>query len=318
MSSAPPRILVNVDFTEPSVAALEAAYLVAQTFDGTVHLLHATTLPPFIEPGLAVRLVTDRETTTVEALAMSAAKERLASLLAAHPAPRSVTVTSEVQYGLPLEVIERTSRGFDLVVVGTHGRTGIEHLIVGSVAERVVRHVDRPVLVARRFSADTRRVLAPVDFSNASRAAFRRAVAMASALGAELRLLHVVPLMPALSTAELMVVGDGSSPMTALDDYALSKAREDMSAFMSAMRIDDDVSIDVRIGDPADEIIATARDDGVDLIVMGTHGRTDWAWVGVGSVAERVVREAPCSVLTTRWSRQASETVSDKSSEFTR
>ena len=314
MSNVPPKILVNVDFTEPSVTALEAAYRLAQTLNGSVHWLHATTLPPFIEPGLAVRLATDRETTTVEALAMSAAKERLAGLLEAHPAPATVTVTTEVQYGLPLEVIERRAREFDLVVVGTHGRTGFEHLIVGSVAERVVRHVEGPVLVARRLPANVRRVLAPVDFSNASRASFQHAMVMAAALGAQLRLLHVVPLMPALSTAELMVVGDEASSMTALDDYALSKAREDMEAFMSTMRIDRDVAIDVRIGDPADEIIATAADDGVDLIVMGTHGRTDWAWVGVGSVAERVVREAPCSVLTTRWPRAGREATGETSS----
>ena len=301
MREAPGRILVTVDFSEPSAVALEAAYVLARRLRGRVHVIHATTLPPFVEPGLAVRMATDSTTTTVEALALKAATENLNALLSKHPSPPDVPVTHAVAYGLPLEVIERESRRFDLVVVGTHGRTGIDHLFVGSVAERVVRHVDRPVLVARTLPTEVKRVLVPVDFSDPSRAAFEYGAVVAREFEAELRLLHVIAAIPALSTAELMVIGGADEPTIALHDYARWKAQEDIWRFLSSVAAGRHASVDVRIGDPASEIIASAEECKADLVVMGTHGGTDWAWVGVGSVAEQVVRHAPCSVLTTRW-----------------
>ena len=301
MTIAPSRILVPVDFSASSAAALKMAYRVAGRFGARIHVVNATVVPPVVEPGLAVKLATHRSSTTLQALALSSAREDLAALMKAHPAPDGIEVTHEVQYGLPLEVIEFHARQHDLVVVGTHGRTGLDHLFVGSVAERVVRHIDRPVIVARTSTNGIRQVLIAVDFSNASRAAFVFGRRLAQRFGAEARLVHVVPSIPALERAELMVVGAGDEPMVALHDYARWRAHEELQHFLSSMTGCRDVAIEVRFGDPALEIIEAAQTTAADIVVMGTHGHTNWAWVGVGSVAERVVRQAPCSVLTTRW-----------------
>ena len=300
MKQVPGRILVPVDFMAPSVAALEASYVLAERFRADVHVLHATTMPSFVEPGLAVRLVSGQSTTTIEALALEEAAKNLDRLVRDTPAPAGVTVTRDVQFGLPLEVVATQAKRFDLLVVGTHGRTGLDHMFVGSVAERIVRHVDRPIFVARD-QVDVRRILVPVDFSNASQAAFSYGRMVAQQFGAELKLLHVVPSIPALESAELLVVSSGTTPMMALHDYARWRAEEDLMQFMSACGEVQPADVEVRMGDPGEQIVESARAHDSDLIVMGTHGCTEWAWVGVGSVAERVIRQAPCSVLTTRW-----------------
>ena len=301
MKASPARILIPVDFTAPSAEALTAGYALAQRFGARVHVLHATTLPPFVDPALAVRLATDRATTTVEALALQEGARRLEALLAQHPAPVDIEVSHSVQFGAPLEVIQRQASAYDLVVLGTHGRTGFDHLFVGSVAERIIRHVDRPVLVARPPMAVSR-ILVPVDFSDCARTAYAYAMMLARRFDAELQLLHVVPSLPALESAELMVVQpDRETPLMALSDYARARAFEELDRFLSSVVDGRPHAVDVRMGDPATEIIEAAQIGPTDLIVMGTHGRTEWAWVGVGSVAERVVRQAPCSVLTTRW-----------------
>ena len=300
----PTRILAAVDFSLPSGRALEASYVLAERFNADVHVLHATVLPPYIEPGLAVRIARDGAESTVESLAIDAAEASLDRLLSQHPAPHGVSVVPEVRYGEPLDVIDRQARGFDLVVVGTHGRTGLDHLFVGSMAERIVRHVDRPVLVARDLPTTPRRILVPVDFSDPSRAAFRLGIELSENFEAELHLLHVVPMLPALEAAELMVVDNGFLSEMPLHDYAQWRAEEDLRRFLRQAGSARPVSIDVRVGDPAQEIVETAKAVAADLLVMGTHGEQAWAWVGVGSVAEHVVREAPCSVLTTRWGQR--------------
>ncbi len=302
MVSPSARILIPVDFNPPSAEALRAGYALAERFGADLRVLHATRLPAYVEPELAVRLATHGTSNTLETLARDAASRRLDRLLTEHPPPPGLSVQRSVEYGEPLDRVQLQAEDHDMVVVGTHGRTGIDHLFVGSVAERIVRHVDRPIWVARRAEAGIRSVLVAVDFSDPSRFAFSWGAFIAKAFGADLFLVHVVPLLPSLELAELMVVGGGDKPVVPLRDYANWRACEDVQHFLKPFEESLPTATDVRTGDPATEIIHVAKARAADLVVLGTHGRSDWAWVGVGSVAERVVRAAPCSVLTTRWS----------------
>jgi nucleotide-binding universal stress UspA family protein len=185
---------------------------------------------------------------------------------------------------------------FDLIIMGTRGRTGIKHLL-GSVAERVVRHAACPVVVVRgEQRADAplfNAILCGVDFSEPSRVALRSATELAKTFGASLTLQHVYesPIdMAPPATILPTVQADMRRARTGLADWQAEAKR------LGA----DDVRIVWTEGTPWQEITKRAHDYGHDLVVVGTHGRTGLQHALIGSVAERVVRHAPCPVITIR------------------
>jgi nucleotide-binding universal stress UspA family protein len=140
------------------------------------------------------------------------------------------------------------------------------------------------------------RMLVPVDFSSYSDAALHYAASLAGKVGASVELLHVVedPFVGGVFTSEIYVpsvpeivqgmINDASARLTSLKEAMFPHAS--------------DVETCVVVGRAAHTIIEHARKSGHDLIVMGTHGRTGFSHLFIGSVAERVVRAAPCAVLT--------------------
>jgi nucleotide-binding universal stress UspA family protein len=136
-------------------------------------------------------------------------------------------------------------------------------------------------------------ILVATDFSDASTLALEYARVLAQRFGAGLRVLHVVetphPMGSELYVPEIVTVAE-----RAVDD-----AQQQLAATMSAIS-GDDVIGQVLVGQAPKKIVEYANDHGVDLIVMGTHGRGGLAHFLMGSVAERVVRTAPCPVLTVR------------------
>ena len=142
-----------------------------------------------------------------------------------------------------------------------------------------------------------RRILVPTDFSDCAALAVRYAAELADKFGAELVLLHVVPdSVLALPDAVMPT----PAPMADLD--ALTEAgRTGLAHLISALKLEaHKPRTDVRLGSPGQEIVAAARDLRADLVCIATHGRGGLARVLLGSVAEEVVRHAPCPVLTVR------------------
>jgi len=141
-----------------------------------------------------------------------------------------------------------------------------------------------------------KKILCPVDFSESSEHALRYAVAFAAAYDAELALLHVVelPFLPAYSTAG---VPDLSLPVERIEEQCAAQ----LNALVEKYRpLHGKISGQVVVGVPFLEIIRAARSSEFDLIVVGTHGRTGIKHLLIGSVAEKVVRKAPCPVLTVK------------------
>jgi len=145
-------------------------------------------------------------------------------------------------------------------------------------------------------------ILVPTDFGPAADAAFVYAKELAQRFGARLSLLHVVTDPSAMGTwtPELYV----PAPQETREGF-LRAAREKLQQALSVEERERfSVTNEVRIGSAADTIQELAREQHVDLIVMGTHGRRGLAHMFLGSVAERVVRGAPCPVLTTHAERE--------------
>lgn len=143
-------------------------------------------------------------------------------------------------------------------------------------------------------------ILVPHDFSSCANHATAMARDVAKSHGARLILLHVADLPLGLDEDAIVVPREGAGPIRARD-LALGGAREHLDDLAARLRKDGvDVTPVVVLGDIVDEILGAARREAVDLIVMGTHGRTGLSRLVVGSVTEKVVRQAPVPVLTLR------------------
>lgn len=283
------RILVPIDFSAPSDAALAHARMFARTWTSTLHLLHVTsdrlTPPhegghPYAEPA-ALRQIRDRLT-----------DEDRHRRLKIRVVERSVPAEAILSYARTAEI--------DLIVMGTHGRSGIAHLLMGSVAEDVVRRAPCPVLTVQRApeaAAPFTRMLVPTDFSGPSDAALDCARLLQLRFGASIHLLHVLEdeQIAGPFGAEVFVTEAPETRAARLRD-----ARERLSHRVSAAdRESGRVTSEILFGPTASTIVHYAADNGFDLVLMGTHGRTGLAHVLVGSVAERVIRGAACPVMTT-------------------
>lgn len=143
-----------------------------------------------------------------------------------------------------------------------------------------------------------RRILVPVDFSPNSDLAVRHATALAAGLGGAVEVLHVVedPIVTGAWNSEVVIPN-----LPGLLDELTKEAERRIEAYRSSSQEPHvQMTTAVRTGQPAHTIIAHAEERKADLIVMGTHGRSGLAHMFMGSVAERVVRHAPCPVLTVR------------------
>jgi nucleotide-binding universal stress UspA family protein len=177
----------------------------------------------------------------------------------------------------------------------------LKHVFLGSTAERIVQHSSCPVLVTRgsalhpnnapRFRI--KKVLVPVDFSNCSREGVRYAIAFANEFGAKIILLHATYLGYVYSC-------DGTAiyDIAGLQKAARKAAERKMHELVQSVNFGA-VKFETAFtdGSPVIDICAFAKDHDVDLIITSTHGTTGFTHVLMGSVAEQVVRHAPCSVL---------------------
>jgi nucleotide-binding universal stress UspA family protein len=197
----------------------------------------------------------------------------------------------------PDAIVNRAEeQDIDLVVMGTRGRRGMNRLLSGSVSEVVVRRAPCPVftVLARDEGAGPaiNRVLAPVDLSDQSELVLNHAAALSESYAAPLDLLHVVE-----EAAYPNVYG--LDPLAPSAPNVQDRAREALETLASELDLrTDPVNVHVLAGNAARDIVEFAEDQVADLIVMATHGRTGLERFLIGSVAEKVVRRAPCPVFT--------------------
>jgi nucleotide-binding universal stress UspA family protein len=215
-------------------------------------------------------------------------------LRATYTAPPNVEIEYLIRYGAAPEQILHAADEFDadLIVMGTHGRTGLDRLLGGSVAEAVLRRSRRPVLTLRSLAeehatSELKVILHPTDFSERAKAALRVARLLAQAHGARLFLLHVVPAH--------LISGEAFFAPTETDHE--QSELEELKAQIEGRDLKQPIEIMVSRGDVANEIVRVAGEANADLIALGTHGRTGLARFVMGSVAELVMRKAPCAAL---------------------
>ncbi|MFQ5961904.1 MAG: universal stress protein, partial [Candidatus Methylomirabilales bacterium] len=221
-----------------------------------------------------------------------------------------LSVEIKVKVGEPLPGITwaATRSDVDLILMGTHGRTGLAHLVVGSVTEAVLRAVPVPVLALRpgeedRTATAVQRILWATDLSPVSERGWRYTLTLANLLGADVILIHVV------HPNEFAGLADQPAPPPKhwMERYLapLERELEQRGRAVEAQRLN--ARWKVLVGVPAEVIVRQAQAEEADLIVVGTHGRTGLRHVVLGSVAETVIRKAPCPVLAVKAKREGEE-----------
>ncbi|WP_435147444.1 universal stress protein [Halobaculum sp. P14] len=229
----------------------------------------------------------------------------------AHAEDAGVDAAGEVLKGVPHEEITDyvDEHGADAVVMGTHGRSGVKRVLLGSTAENVVRSSTVPVFTVHGEEGvpggagrgNYERVLLPTDGSDAAEPAEDVAVSFASTFDAALDVLSVVD-SASLATSTTPDVGGigglGESTVTAVEDHleALAERAVD-TAREKAEAAGVDADGDVVVGRPHERILERAEETEADVIVIGTHGRGGIERFVLGSVAEKVVRLAERPVL---------------------
>ena len=291
------RILCPVDFSESSRHALDSAVAIARQQQAAVTALYvvppAQTVFPALGTGAYVPYVYSGDD-------LKAFQHSLERFVAAVDYPVAALSVEAVV----VDEILNQARDLraDLIVMGTHGRTGFDRLVLGSVAERVLVKASCPVLtIPERAPVVTRddgpvfcNVLCPVDFSPSSLAALEYAKQLARD-GARLRVLHVAEQLPSWQLVPAMATGAPDDPLV-----VIKRARERVhSVIPKALQQTGTVEEIVAEGDAGDEIVRVAAANQVDLIVMGAHaGRA--GLLGFGSTTHDVLRAATCPVLSVK------------------
>jgi nucleotide-binding universal stress UspA family protein len=199
--------------------------------------------------------------------------------------------------------------GSDLIVMGTHGRSGFERLVLGSVTEKVLRKASCPVLTVPPRVADEllqppalpRRIVCGVDFSQNSMEALSLAMLLTQEADARVTILHVIELPPGLPSEKRDFVLPAPRLLQDYVTAAEHDARELLKAAVpESMRAGGHVDAAVTVGKPYKEILRVAATPPADLIVLGVQGRGAADLLFFGSTAQNVVRQATCPVLTLR------------------
>jgi nucleotide-binding universal stress UspA family protein len=291
-------ILVPYDGSEPAVAALQLA-LAALTPGATLTVLTVVDEAPVIAQSATTVMAYD-PTPLFEAL--DAQATAVLADASARCKAAGVTPATETVHDGPVPGILAAANKYasDLIVMGTHARTGLARTFLGSTTEGVLRSSDVPVLTTRAAmpvdAAPFARLLLALDDSDAADAAAAVAVKLAHALGAHIIATHVADTTRLYDNA----ASYGFNPLPMQQDIERESAAVVAHALAKASISTASVDVALVDGNPAAALLAAAVERKATAIVMGSHGRRGIRRFFLGSVAEAVIRESTLPVLVVR------------------
>ena len=284
-------ILVPTDGSDHAVRAAEHGLFLARLFDAEVHLLNVVDVQAAagifdaggVDRAFVERLEADGEAAIESIEAVADETDALqTALVRGEPADAILDYAEE--------------HGAELIAMGTHGRSGVNRYIAGSVTERVVRLAEVPVLTARAddgtsFAGDYDEILVPTDGSEPAAAAIDHGLAIAEAADARVHAVNVVDVGGLAAGSEYARVGDLREHLRDAGERATEEiATRARDAGLDAVTA-------VREGPPAKTLLSYVDDKGVDLVTMGTAGRTGINRYLLGSTTERIIRHSDAPVL---------------------
>lgn len=288
-------LLVPYDFSEQASHACDLAVKMAEKARARIELLNV--VPPMMSYEAYSGLAISKEFVESSAGDARAKLRTLAQSIEGKGVPTGFTVISDGSGAADAICEFAESQQVDLIVIGTHGYSGMQLGLLGSVAEKVCTAATVPVInvnaQSQNLDTDFEKLLVAVDFSPGARAAAKAAGEIALALGSSVELMHVFEMIePAFMEMSLPQVD-----RFAVCDAAKSAMVEDQK-LLEAEGVS--VSRHVTIGRPASEIVKHAESGGFDLVVVGTRGMTGFKRMVMGSIARRVITSAGCPVVSCR------------------
>jgi nucleotide-binding universal stress UspA family protein len=311
----PTRILVPTDFSRNAEEALRFAVPLARQLGGKITLLHSIDWQVNPQMRSAPGVID-----TINKVAKDAAEHRLESL-ARTKVPQELLEKTIVEFGPAQVGIPEAARELkiDLIVISTRGHTGLQRILLGSTAARVVRYASCPVLTVRPVAGATKvsgpkaanlgpivtRILVPVVFSEGCTSTVRFATTLARIMQAQLTLLHVIAPLP-LDCSRYIAEVQQYDAEVKLD------AKQKLKSLAATLPQDIQSEVMLRQNIPHLGIIRAAREHRCDLITLPTRDLTSLKDFVLGSTAEKVIRHAPCPVLTFNRHLTATQKVTSK------
>jgi nucleotide-binding universal stress UspA family protein len=298
-------VLFPTDFSPYARFAMEYAIAMARQFGGMLHVAHVIDSSMFTE-GQTRFAGFGSGKDEMEMVFESVQEHAITRLSHVVQISRDQGVEARMHIlrGVPWErtVALAAELGVGLVVIPTHGRSGFDRMVYGSVCERVVRQSPAPVLCIKHpehefvaepaLEVNLQQVVFPTDFSDFSLQVLPYAVSLCRMFDARLTLVHVTE--TPLFLPEM--VPQSSFELEQEQRVQAEQQLEKMARSATGVSVD----IDVRTGQPHRQIAEVVIERGADLVVVPTHGHSGIRHVLFGSVAEKVVRSAPCPVMTVR------------------
>ncbi len=291
------RILCAVDFSDFSLDALRHGLVLARWYSAQLSLVHVY---PVSQP-LPVEGIPGSVPVFVQADADKVAEE-VRRFCAPLVDASEQNVEIVVRPGDAAKEIRQEAERLpaDLLILGTHGRSGFERLFLGSVSEKVLRSTRVPVLtipppVREPGPPVYKTILCPLEFSEASSRAFEYALSLAQEADARLILLHAIEDVLGHAGAEFLGPVSVSEYYRHIEQDAIARLK---AVVPDAARVWSRPDERVVKGRAYEEILKVVAEEGVDLVVMGVQGKGALNRLVFGSTAHRVIREAVCPVLT--------------------
>jgi nucleotide-binding universal stress UspA family protein len=294
------RILCPVDFSDFSRRALDYAVALARWYGARLTVLHVHHAP--FPAATQLTSLAPVEPVVVTPIDLEQIRSRIAAFTPAEAQAR-VPVEPKAAEGDPAREILAEADAADVIVMGTHGRSGFDRLMLGSVTEKVMRKA-RCSLLTVPLSAPPpvgavpvlfRRIVAAVDFSEVSMYALRHAASLAAEVDAHLTVMHVID-----APERLALWIDRDETTSYVRRWTEGAERHLRNAVSDETREYARVVQRVETGRAYREILRVADEQQADLIVMGAHGHGVVETMFVGSTAQHVVRAAACPVLMAR------------------
>lgn len=292
------RILCPIDFSDFSRRAFDYAVTLARWYRASITALHVQ--PPAVSMAGPLSPLAPVEPVPLPPADLDPVRRQLAAFVS--PEAHALAIEPQAVEGEPAREILAEAETADLIVMGTHGRSGFERLVLGSVTETVLRKASCSVLTVPLSAVAVgtvpvvfRRIVAAVDFSDVSMAALREAACLAAEAGARLTAMHVIEVPEDLALWIDRV--DGIGHVRAWADAAARHLRD---AVGPGTREYARVEQRVETGRAYREILRVAEEQRADLIVIGAHGHGVMEQMFVGSTAQHIVRRAGCPVLIVR------------------
>lgn len=277
------NILTTVDMGKSTNFVIESSVQLAKKFNSQITLMHVITEENISEQ--LKTMVKDSIKTKLDKIAQKMKSE-------------GITINNIIiEYGVAFEKIiqEAQNNNYNVIVAGSGNKTANDSFKLGTTVEKLVRKNQIPLFVVKNESVrDIHQIICPVDFSEASARALHNAIILAEKYDAELTILNV---FSPINIYSKRFDVDSHTENTNLK----AKQEKDFHSFLEQFNL---VNVNHRIeiieGEPFAEILQYIKKNNIDLLLMGTTGKTLLSRLLMGSVTEKVIRELPCSFITTK------------------